>query len=152
MVLVITATYFMADIISYKGLKETYDQALYGAERILDRMEQTPGYDRNMPVAFAGWFTEENYPKDESYWDYSIGPMVGWQMTHGDYYPNTESIRRFYLQYFDEPVVVADPATFSMIIQSPEFAEMGTFPAVDSVKVINGVMTVKMMNDPWPPY
>ena len=116
--------------------------AKYGSLPVATR----PNYD------FAGWFTEENYPKDESYWDYSIGPMVGWQMTHGDYYPNTESIRRFYLQYFDEPVVVADPATFSMIIQSPEFAEMGTFPAVDSVKVINGVMTVKMMNDPWPPY
>ncbi len=152
MALVIIATYFMSDIISYKGLKETYDQAIYGAERILDRMEQTSGYDRNMPVAFAGWFTEENYPKDESFWDYSIGPMVSWQMTHGDYYPNTESIRRFYLQFFDEQIVVADPATFTMIIQSPEFTEMGTFPAADSVKIINGVMTVKMMNNPWPPY
>ena len=152
MVLVISATYFMSDVISYKALKETYDQAIYGAERILDRMEQTEGYDRNMPVAFAGWFTEENYPKDESFWDYSIGPMVSWQMTHGDYYPNTESIRRFYLQYFDEQIVVADPATFSAIIASPEFAEMGTFPAKDSVKVIGGVLVVKLLEHPWPPY
>lgn len=152
LICIISATYFMSDIISYKGLKETYDQAIYGAERILDRMEETPGYARNMPVAFAGWFTEDNYPKDKSFWGYSIGPFVGWQMTHGDYYPNTESIRRFYLQYFDEQIQVADPYTFSAVIESPEFAEMGTFPAPDSVKIIDGVMVVKMLDNPWPPY
>ena len=152
LVLIISATYFLSDIISYKGLKETYDQAIYGAERILVRMEETPGYEKNMPVAFAGWFNDENYPKDQSFWEYSIGPMVSWQMTHPDYYPNTESIRRFYLQFFNENVNVADPFTFTTVVSSPEFAGMGVFPALDSVKIIDGVCVVKLLQNPWMPY
>lgn len=152
MLLCVITTYFFADIISYQALRQTYALAETTAERILDRMETAPGYDRSLPVAFAGWLNEGNYPQDQSYWAYTIGPLVTGEITHGDYYPNTESIRRFYLQFFDEQLTMADPATFTAIIGSDEFAQMGVFPAENSVRVVNGVVVVKLMDDPWPPY
>lgn len=145
-------TYFFADILSYRAMKETYDQALYGADRILSRMEETEGYDRNMPVVFAGWFNDATYPQDQSFWEYSLGHLVTNRTVHADYYANTESIRRFYLQFHGIYMNMAAPALYENVIHSERFAEMGIYPALDSVQVIDGIMVIKMMEEPYEVY
>lgn len=151
-VLILIVTYYFADVLSYRALQETYDQALYGANRILDRMETAEGYQKDMPVVFAGWFNDMNYPQDQSFWEYSLGFLVTNRTAHGDYYANTESIRRFYLQFPGIYLNMAPPALYSAVIETDTFRDMGIFPAADSVQIIDGVMVVKMMEDPYVPY
>ena len=152
MIILSFVTYFFADVLSYRALEETYDQCLYGANRILDRMENTEGYDKDMPVVFAGWFNDASYPQDQSFWDYSLGYLVTNRTIHGDFYANTESIRRFYLQFPGIYLNMAPPALYQSIIETDDFKKMGIYPALDSVKIIDGVMVVKMMEEPYQVY
>lgn len=147
----ILATYYFTDILSYKALKETSDQALWGAERVLARIENTEGYEPGMPIAFAGWFFDDEFPRDLSYWEYSLGKLVINNQTHPNYGAATESIRKVYLESIGTPVYIADPASYLERVGTEEFQEMGVFPAEDSVQVMDGVMVVKLMKEPFLP-
>lgn len=144
----ILGTYYFSDILSYKTLKETTDQGIYGAERVLSRMEDTEGYEKGMPVAFDGWFFDVNYPRDHSYWEYSIGNIVVNNQTHMNYGAMIESVRKVYLENFGVEMNIVDPATYLKITDSKEFREMDEFPGENSVKIIDGVMVVKMLEEP----
>lgn len=145
----VLATYYFSDILSYKALKETSDQAMYGAERVLDRIETTEGYEPGMPVAFAGWFFDDGFMRDQSYWEYSIGSIVVNNQTHPNYGAATESIRKLYLENFGVSLTMADPATYLSLIDTEEFEEMDAFPGESSVQIIDGTVLVKMLEEPF---
>ena len=152
MLVLLIPTYLFADILSYRTLQETYDQSLYGANRILERMEADEDYVPGMPVIFTGWFNDTYYPQDRSYWEYSLGYLVTNRTNHGDYYANNEAIRRFYLQFLGVQLNFADADTYRSILETEEYQEMGVYPTRDSVKVIQGVMVVRMDQDAYIAY
>lgn len=144
----ILATYYFSDILSYKALKETTDQGIYGAERVLDRIENTEGYVPGMPIAFNGWFFDQVYQRDQSYWEYSVGSMIVNYQTHMNYGAMIESVRKIYLEDFGVEMNIADPATYVSLVQTDEFRGMDVFPGENSVRIIDGVMMVKMLEEP----
>ena len=148
MLVLLIPTYLFADILSYRTLQETYDQSLYGANRILERMEADEDYVPGMPVIFTGWFNDTYYPQDQTYWSYSLGYLVTNRTNHGDYYANNEAVRRFYLQFFGVSLNMADKGTYNRITTDDRYKDMGVFPTKDSVKIIDGVMVVNMSGDP----
>lgn len=61
----IVFTYYLADNASYIALKLNYNQAYSTAIRIMDRMEETEGYDPEKPIMIAGiiWDNDVQYLK-----------------------------------------------------------------------------------------
>lgn len=127
MLVLLIPTYLFADILSYRTLQETYDQSLYGANRILERMEADEDYVPGMPVIFTGWFNDTYYPQDQTYWSYSLGYLVTNRTNHGDYYANNEAVRRFYLQFFGVSLNMADKGTYNRITTDDRYKDMGVF-------------------------
>lgn len=145
----ILGTYYFSDILSYKTLKETNDQAIYGAERVLTRIEETEGYEPGMPVAFTGWFFDNGFMRDQTYWEYSVGSIVVNNQTHPNYGAATVAIQKIYRENFGIEMNMADSDTYVSIIHSDEFEEMEAYPAESSIQVIDGVLVVKMLEEPF---
>lgn len=140
-------TYYMADVYSYTYLKMSYDQVLAVSNRIVDRMENTEGYYQGMPVAIAEILTDDNFPRDGAYRDYTLGDIVIGPVFHSYYGGQVVCWQKYMLIYLGENVNMCDLMQYAATVDSEEFKEMGIYPAKDSVQIINGVMAVKLTEE-----
>lgn len=140
-------TYYMAANYSYSYLELSYNQARAVADKIVDRMQTTEGYEREMPCMIAGILNDEYFPRDRAYRGYTICNIVEGPVFHGSYAGGMESWRKFCLIYQGENLKFCDPLQYEEIVKSKEFKEMNVFPAKNSVKVINGVIVAKLTDD-----
>ncbi len=148
----IMGTYYIADNTSYASLKLTYNQAYSTIMRVMDRIETTEGYYEGFPIVFGGIIGDLNYPRTSALYTYAVDPIFRSPAFHGTYSGAIGTwvsfIRIFY--GIDVPVVSAE--TYAEVVTSDEFKEMGIFPDEDSVKIIDGKIVVKFMEDPWLPF
>ena len=140
---VILFCYGLADNIAYTNLEKKYEKTYAYCLRLLDRIEQTPGYYQGIPVALVGVVGEDPFPKTEITGDVT-GNMIG---LSGDMLLYTgENYEVFIRNYLGATLNIVDVETMGEIYYTEEYVEMDSFPAPDSTKVVNGILYVKTEN------
>lgn len=146
--LLIVFTYYLADNVSYHCLKQTYNQAYTTVIRIVDRIEQTEGYTKEGLVLING-IIETNmdyrYQRMSPLGDYTVGMFFKeCPVFHGTYSGMEGTWMNFFTNYMGMKVQLCAVGDYQNIVQTPEYQEMGIWPAEDSVKLINNIIVVKL--------
>ena len=150
---VIMWTYYIADNTSYAALKLTYNQAYSSTMRVMDRIETTPGYTKDMPILFGGIIGNNNYPRTSSLYTYTIGSIVNNTTFHGPYGGAMGTWVKFLKIFYGLDVRLCTTEEYYNIVTGIDYKEyMECFPAESSVRIINGILVVKLDEEPYLPY
>jgi len=110
--------------------------------RIVDRLEQMPGYERGMKVALIGGGVDQGkYP----YTDLTSSYLRGYYGVEGTLtISSVDDFASFLFHYLNVTII---PASYEEEVEAAlteEFQEMGTFPAEDSIRLINDIWVIKL--------
>lgn len=146
-------SYYITDNTSYAALKLTYNQAYSSTMRIMDRIETTPGYRKDMPILLGGIVGNNNYPRTSSLYGFTIGAMVNNTAFHGPYGGAMGTWTRFLKVFYGLDVKLCSTEEYYNIVTSEEYKEnMECFPAESSIKIMHGIVVVKLDEEPYLPY
>lgn len=150
---VVMWSYYITDNTSYAALKLTYNQAYSSTMRIMDRIETTPGYRKGMPILFGGIVGNNNYPRTSSMYAFTIGSMVNNTAFHVTYDGAMGTWIKFLKVFYGLDVKLCTPEEYYNIVTSEEYKEnMECFPAESSIKIMHGIVVVKLDEEPYLPY
>lgn len=150
--ILIMITYYLADNTSYAALKLTYNQAYSTTERIIDRMENTKEYNKYYPVVFGGIVGNNNFPRTSNLYDFTVGSVINNTAFHGTYGGQIGTWVNFIKIFFGLDIIPADENVYYDIINSDEYEEMDIFPGPNSIKIRDGIVIIKLSDDPPMPY
>ena len=145
--LVMIWQFVIEDNIAYFNMRERYEKTYAYCLRLIDRMEQTEGYYTGMPVAMIGVVDEEKYPVTDitgSVTDHISGTTGDILVYKGEQY---FYFMKNYMGFTFN--VILDGERIVEIAESKEYEEMDSFPAKDSVKIVDGVMYIKTEPPQW---
>lgn len=146
-------TYYLADNTSYAALKLTYNQAYSSTMRVMDRIETTPGYVKDMPILFGGIIGNNNYPRTSSLYAYTVGSIVNNTAFHGPYGSAMGTWTKFLKIFFGLDVRMCTAEEYHKIVTGDIYKnEMECFPAESSVRIMDGIVVVKLDEEPYLPY
>lgn len=132
--------FMLMDNIAYFNMNERYEKTYAYCLRLIDRIEQTPGYYAGMPVAMIGVVDESKYPPTDITGDVTSG-ISG---TTGDILIyKGEQYGAFMKHYMHITINIIVGEQIVEIYNSPEYREMGSFPAEDSIRIVDGIMYIK---------
>lgn len=140
---VLVFNYAVTDNIAYSNLQKKYEKTYAYCVRLLDRIEQTSGYYQGMPIAMIGVIGEEPYPVTDIT-DAITGSMIG---INGDHLLYTgENYELFMKHYLGATLNILPPAAMGEMYYDQQYVDMGSFPAEDSIQIIDGIMYIKTEN------
>ncbi len=126
--------------IAYFNMNFRYEKTYALCIKIMDRIEQSPDYDKDRPMALIGNYSK-TYKMEET--TLLLEPMTG--MKGPRVFGGTS---RAYLPFFQnclgEDITVVTPEEEEALQATPEFQEMPRFPHDGSIRVINGVTVIKL--------
>lgn len=132
--------FILMDNIAYFNMNERYEKTYAYCLRLVDRIEQTEGYEQGMPIAMIGVVDESKYPATDITGDVTsrISGTTGDILVYkGEQYA---AFMQHYMNVTINPVVGEEIVE---IYNSPEYREMDSFPAEDSIRIVDGVMYIK---------
>lgn len=140
---VLILNYAVTDNIAYSNLQKRYEKTYAYCIRLLDRIEQTPGYYQGIPVAMIGVVGDESYPATDITGDVT-GSMIG---MNGDVLLYTgANYDAFIRNYLGASLNILPTEVMEEIYYSEEYRQMDSFPGADSIKIVDGVLYVKTEN------
>ena len=132
--------FMLMDNIAYFNMNERYEKTYAYCLRLIDRIEQTPGYETGMPIAMIGVLDESKYPTTDITGDVTsnISGATGDMLIYkGEQYA---AFMKHYLNVTINPIVGDQ---IIEIYNSPEYQEMDSFPAESSIRIVDGIMYIK---------
>ena len=144
----IVFSYYVSANVSYTVEKMTYNQAYAVTSRVMGRIESLEGYNKDLPIMIAGIVGNDNYPRTNKLYDYSICDITKNTVFHFTYGGMVETWRNYISVFFGVEPLMCDDNTYYQISQGADFKSMGVYPARDSVKIIDGIVVVKFHEDP----
>lgn len=132
--------FMLMDNIAYFNMNERYEKTYAYCLRLIDRIEQTPGYETGMPIAMIGVLDESKYPVTDITGDVTsnISGTTGDMLIYkGEQYA---AFMKHYLNVTINPIVGDQ---IIEIYNSPEYREMDSFPAESSIRIVDGIMYIK---------
>ena len=147
--MVLIFNYVVTDNIAYSNLEKKYEKTYAYCLRLADRMEQTEGYYQGIPVAMIGVVSDEEYPLTDVTGDVT-GKLLG---ITGDMLLYTgENYKAFFANYLGISMNLVPIEDMNEIYNSKEYWEMDSFPAENSMKVVDGILYIKTENKEKTPY
>ena len=135
--------YGVTDNIGYSNLQKRYEKTYAYCTRLLDRIEQTPGYYQGMPIAMIGVVGEESYPVTDITLPVT-GSMIG---LNGDSLLYTgDNYQSFISNYLGATLNILPAEAMSEMYYSEEYIAMDSFPGENSIRIIDGIMYIKTEN------
>lgn len=135
--------YALTDNIAYSNLEKRYEKTYAYCLRLLDRIEQTPGYYQGIPIAMIGVVGDDAFPSTDLTGKVTAN-MIG---LSGDSLLYTgENYEAFIKYYLGATLNILEPEVMADIYYSPEYVEMDSFPGENSTKVVDGILYVKTEN------
>lgn len=132
--------YILIANIAYFNMNERYERTYAYCIRLADRMEQTEGYYSGIPVMMIGVIDEEEYPNMDITVDIT-GSMIG---VNGSIFLYTgEQYEVFFSHYLGIPLNVISSEEIAKIYETDAYKELDTFPSINSMKVVDGVLYIK---------
>ncbi|MBP3628158.1 MAG: glucosyltransferase domain-containing protein [Anaerotignum sp.] len=133
----------LTDNIAYSNLQKKYEKTYAYCVRLLDRIEQTEGYYQGIPIAMIGVVGEESYPVTDISEEVTSG-LLG---MNGDMLLYTGNNYELFMKHFLGATLNVLPAeSMAEMYYSKEYREMESFPAADSIRIIDGIMYIKTEN------
>ena len=133
--------YGVTDNIAYSNLQKKYEKTYAYCLRLVDRMEQTEGYYTGMPVAMIGVQNKENLPKTDITGEIT-DVMIG---MNGDYLLYTgRNYQAFLKHYLGVTIELVSDEEMGRIYRTEEYQALNSFPKEDSMKVVDGILYIKM--------
>lgn len=127
---------------AYDRMNARYENVYAYLNRVAARIEEVPEWNHDIPIYFANpaAIFNSNYDVEIKAYD-ELKRMMG-----TDIYPwySSEQIATFMEIYLHFNVEEADEEQKEKIYASKQLEEMPVFPAKDSIKVIDGVVVVKL--------
>lgn len=140
---VLVCFYGVADNIAYTNLQKRYEKTYAYCVRLLDRIEQTPGYYQGIPIAMVGVVGDDPFPLTDITLPVTSN-MIG---LSGDNLLYTgENYRKFIQYYLGATLNILPPEAMEEMYYDQEYIEMDSFPGENSIKIIDGVMYIKTEN------
>lgn len=135
--------YGVTDNIGYSNLHKRYEKTYAYCVRLLDRIEQTPGYYQGIPIAMIGVVGDDEFPATDITLPVTSG-MIG---INGDSLLYTgENYRLFIRHYLGATLNILPAEAMTDMYDDPEYIAMDSFPGPDSVRIIDGVLYIKTEN------
>lgn len=147
--LVMIFNYVVTDNIAYSNLEKKYEKTYAYCVRLADRMEQTEGYYQGIPIAMIGVVSDNEYPLTDVTGDVT-GKLLG--ITGDTLLYTGENYKAFFQNYLGITINLVPIENMGDIYNSKEYWEMNSFPAQDSMKVVDGVLYIKTENKETVPY
>ncbi len=140
-VVMISQFIVVANIAAF-NMEERYEKTYGLCLRLVDRLEQTEGYETGMKVAVLGGLPNgEKYPAT----DITGKDLSGYFGTTGEYAVNsTEKIAEFAAHYLNVTIQCISPEEEIALTQTREFQEMKNFPEKESLRKIGDVWVVRL--------
>ena len=148
-VLVLTFNYVVTDNIAYSNLEKKYEKTYAYCVRLADRMEQTEGYYQGIPVAMIGVVSDNEYPLTDVTGDVT-SKLLG--ITGDTLLYTGENYKAFFKNYLGITINLVPIDNMTEIYNSKEYWEMNSFPAENSMQVVDGVLYIKTENKETLPY
>ena len=139
--------FILTDNIAYFNMTERYEKTYAYCLRLADRIEQTPGYVQGMPVMIIGVVDEEKYPVTDitGHVTERISGSTGDILIY-----KGEQYKAFMEQYLNVSLnVITDEDLIVKIYNCESYFQMDSFPAANSVKVVDGVLYIKTEPPEW---
>ncbi len=135
--------YAVTDNIAYSNLQKRYEKTYAYCIRLLDRIEQTPGYYQGIPIAMIGVVGEEQFPPTDVTGKVTSN-MIG---LSGDFllYRGT-NYEAFLRHYLGATLNILPQEAMEEAYYEDFYLEMGSFPAPDSIQIVDGILYVKTEN------
>ena len=144
---IIGVTYYLADNVSYFGVRLKYNQTYAMTLRMVDRIENAEGYSKDKPWAIVGIIGEENSDTVTDLHFLTYGGFVNGPIFHGNYIGSMENWRRFLQMFMGIQPNMASPEEYYKVCGTEEFKNMPLFPNHGAVKEIDGIMVIKYTNN-----
>lgn len=130
-----------ANVISF-NMEERYEKTYGLCLRIVDRLEQTPGYTTGDKVAILGGGVNESY---YPYTDFTSAYLKGYFGAEGVLCASdTAKFVTFCIHYLNVTMVEASIEEQMEIIETDTFKQMGKFPNSESIQKIGDIWVVKL--------
>lgn len=140
---VLVGNFAVTDNIAYSNLQKRYEKTYAYCVRLLDRIEQTPGYYQGIPIAMIGVVGDESYPLTDITDDVTSN-MIG---MNGDVLLYTgDNYKSFIKHYLGAELNILPTEVMEEIYYSEEYRAMDSFPGENSTKVVDGILYVKTEN------
>lgn len=150
---VILITYYFSAHTSYTALKLTYNQAIATTIRIMDRIETTPGYDKDMQIIFGGIVGNNNFPRTSNLYGFTIGESANNVVFHGTYGGQNGTWENYLKVFLGLDVKFCEDEVYREIVTGDVYRnEMDVFPAENSIKIIDNIIVVKLSEEPPLPF
>lgn len=133
-------SFVLQDNIAYFNMHERYEKTYAYCLRLLDRMEETPGYYPTMTVAMIGVIDESKYPDTDITKD--VTEKI-WGTGGSTHLYKASQYAAFMRHYMHTTFDVISGDELVEIYYSPEYREMDSFPAENSMKVVDGILYIK---------
>lgn len=146
---VLIFNYIVTDNIAYSNLEKKYEKTYAYCVRLADRMEQTSGYYQGIPVAMIGVVSDKEYPLTDVTGDVT-SKLLG--ITGDTLLYTGENYKAFFQNYLGITINLVPIGDMTDIYNSKEYWEMESFPAKESIKVVDGILYVKTENKETIPY
>lgn len=140
--IVMIVSFMVSANICYFNMNERYEKTYSFCVRLVDRIEQTPGYEQGDEIAILGGApSTSNYPTT----DITGETLVGFFGVDGDYCTNSsEKFAEFIKHYIGVTLNTVDFDRQLELVSCDEYNELKPFPAADSIKQIDGVWVVRL--------
>lgn len=140
---VLAGNFAVTDNIAYSNLQKRYEKTYAYCIRLLDRIEQTPGYYQGIPIAMIGVVGDESYPLTDITGKVTSN-MIG---MNGDVLLYTgDNYKRFIKHYLGADLNILPAEVMEEIYYSEEYRAMDSFPGENSTQVVDGILYVKTEN------
>ncbi len=140
---VLTWNFVVTDNIAYSNLQKKYEKTYAYCIRLLDRIEQTPGYYQGMPIAMVGVVGDEAYPVTDITGDVTSN-LIG---MNGDYLLYTgQNYKLFIEHYLGASLNILPAQAMAEMYYEEAYVQMNSFPASDSIQIMDGIMYIKTEN------
>lgn len=133
--------YLMSNVVYY-NMNEKYEKSYALCVRLADRIEQQEEYYPWIKTVFVG--AEPDYMKYPSS-EVTKEVLSGYYPARSDYFLNsTDKYLEFFSHYLNVSLAPASEEEEAEILKREEVEAMDTFPAENSVQIVDGVLVVKM--------
>jgi len=137
---VLLFNYGITDNIAYSNLEKRYEKTYAYCVRLLERIEQTEGYYQGIPIAMVGVVGDDSYPITDITTDVT-GGMIG---ISGDQLLYTcQNYKLFMANYLGATLNILPTEAMQEMYYDERYCEMGSFPAENSIQIMDGIMYVK---------
>ncbi len=140
--LILILNFSVLSNIVYFNMNERYEKTYAFSLRLIDRIEQTNGYETGVKVSILGGIPGGAYYPSTSVADEIL---IGHYAATGDYMVNsTEKFATFFRHYMNFSIQTIDYTEELKLIETEKYKNMPTFPHQDSIDFIGDVLVIKL--------